>query len=151
MNMRPPIGSVTPHIICRDAAKMIEFYKAAFGAEEMFRLPDGKGKLMHASISINGHTVMMVDEFSEWKTLSPLTLGGSPALLHLMVEDVDGALDKAVAAGATLVMPATDMFWGDRYGMVEDPSGHRWSLSTPKENLTPDQIAENMKKAGPHE
>jgi PhnB protein len=150
MNMRPPIGSVTPHIICRDAAKMIDFYKAAFGATEMFRLPDGKGKLMHASISINGNTVMMVDEFPEWKTLSPLSLGGSPALLHLMVDDVDAALDKAVAAGATLVMPAADMFWGDRYGIVEDPSGHRWSMSTPKENLTPEQIAENMKKMGPH-
>ncbi len=149
MNMRPPIGSVTPHLVCRDAAKMIDFYKAAFGAEDMFRLPDGKGKLMHASISINGHTVMMVDEYPEWKTFSPLSLGGSPALLHLMVEDVDGALDKAVQAGATLVMPATDMFWGDRYGIVEDPSGHRWSMSTPQQDLTPEQIAENMRNMGP--
>ncbi len=149
MNMRPPIGSVTPHLVCRDAAKMIDFYKAAFGAEDVFRLPDGKGKLMHASISINGHTVMMVDEYPEWKTFSPLSLGGSPALLHLMVEDVDGALDKAVQAGATLVMPATDMFWGDRYGIVEDPSGHRWSMSTPQQDLTPEQIAENMRNMGP--
>lgn len=151
MTLRPQIGSLTPHIICRDAAKMIEFYKAAFGAEEMFRLPDPTGKLMHASIAIRGHVVMMVDEYPEWKNLSPLALGGSATLLHLMVEDADAAIAQAEKAGATVILPATDMFWGDRYGIVEDPSGHRWSISTPKEDLTPEQIQENMKKMEMHE
>jgi PhnB protein len=145
MTERPQIGSLTPHIICRGAAAAIDFYKAAFGAEEMARLPDGKGKLMHASVAINGNVVMMMDEYPEHQTLSPLTLGGTPAVLHLMVADVDAAIARAEKAGARVVMPATDMFWGDRYGQVEDPFGHRWSIATPKEDLTPDEIMEKLK------
>jgi PhnB protein len=146
MTARPAIGSLTPHIICRDCAAAIEFYKKAFGAEEMFRLPGKDGKLMHASIAINGNVVMMNDEFAECGALSPLTIGGTGTTLHLVVADADAALQRAVDAGARVIMPVAEQFWGDRYGLVEDPFGHRWSLATPVRQLTPQQIIDNMKK-----
>ena len=149
MTEQPQFNSVTPHLVCRDAASAIGFYAKAFGASEMMRLPDAQGKLMHAAIALNGSTVMLMDEYLDHGARSPTTLGGTGVVLHLMVPDVDAAFDKAVAAGATVVMPVADMFWGDRYGQVEDPFGHRWSLATPVTTLTPEEMMENLRKMEP--
>jgi PhnB protein len=146
MPERPQINSLSIHLICKNAADAIEFYKRAFGATEMMRLPDKDGLLMHAAVSINGSTVMLMDEYLDYGARSPKTLGGTPAIIHLMVPDADAAFDKAIAAGATPVMPVADMFWGDRYGQVEDPFGHRWSIATPVKQLTPEEIQENLRK-----
>lgn len=136
---------ITPHIVCRDAAKAIDFYRAAFGAEEIMRMPGPDGRLMHASIRINGAVVMMHDEFPEHGGLSPLSLGGTPVTIHLMVDDADAAAERAVAAGAAIVMPVEDQFWGDRYGVVKDPFGHHWSIATPSwPPKTPEEIAAAM-------
>ncbi|MCI0429225.1 MAG: VOC family protein [Rhodospirillales bacterium] len=131
---------VTPHLVCAGAADAIEFYKKAFGASEMIRLPGPDGKLMHACLSINGSSVMLVDESPEYGMLSPKALNGTPVTLHLIVEDVDAFVERAVTAGAAIVMPVADMFWGDRYGVVEDPFGHRWSVATPKRQMTEEEL-----------
>ena len=123
--------SLTPHIVCAGAADAIEFYKKAFGAEELIRIPGEDGNLMHAAISIDGSMLMLVDENKDWGIQSPLSLGGSPVTLHLNVPDADAAIERAVAAGATVVMAAHDAFWGDRYGLVKDPFGHSWSIAHP--------------------
>ena len=141
--------SITPHLVCADASKAIDFYKAAFGAVETSRLPGPSGKLMHAAVRIGDSTVMLVDEMPEWGTLGPIALRGSPVTMHLYVADVDAAVAKAVAAGATLKMPVTDMFWGDRYGQVDDPFGHHWSIATHLHDLTQAEMQEGMKKVGP--
>ena len=146
MTERPQIGSLTPHLVCRDAAAAIDFYKTAFGAEEMKRLPDKQGKLMHAAITLNGATVMLMDEYLDYGGTSPKQLGGTAVVLHLIVPDADAAFARAVAAGATVIMPVDDMFWGDRYGQVEDPFGHRWSIATPGKPLSLDEIKENLRK-----
>ncbi|MDO9005320.1 MAG: VOC family protein [Aquabacterium sp.] len=136
--------SLTPHLVCAGAAEAIEFYKKAFNATEMARLPGPDGKLMHAAVRIGDSVLMLVDEFPQWGTLGPLALKGSPVVLHLYVEDVDAQVKQAVAAGAKLTMPVTDMFWGDRYGQVEDPFGHKWSVATHTRDLTPEEIKAGM-------
>jgi uncharacterized glyoxalase superfamily protein PhnB len=123
--------SLTPHIVCAGAADAIEFYKKAFGAEELIRMPGEDGKLMHAAVSIGGAMLMLVDENKAWGLLSPLSLGGSPVTLHLNVPNADAAIERAAAPGATVAMPAHDAFWGDRYGQIRDPFGHSWSLAHP--------------------
>ncbi len=143
------LQTVTPHLVCAGAAEAIEFYKKAFGAEEIMRLPGAKGKLMHASIKIGDAMVMLVDELPEWGSLSPIALGGSPVTLHLYVADVDSFVERAVKAGAILRMPVEDMFWGDRYGIVEDPFGHKWSVATHKRDMSAAEIEEAMKKFMP--
>jgi len=146
--------TVTPHLVCAGAAKAIEFYKAAFGASEIDRLADPGGVLMHAAIRIGGSIVFLVDEMPEWGSLGPLARGGSSVTIHLYVADVDATFAKAVAAGCTVKMPVTDMFWGDRYGQVTDPFGHSWSLATHKRDLTQAEIEEGFKamaaKMGEH-
>ena len=123
--------TLTPHIVCAGAADAIEFYKAAFGAEELIRIPAENGKIMHAAIGIGGSMLMLVDENRDWGIQSPLTLGGTPVTLHLNVPDADAAIARAEAAGATVTMAAHDAFWGDRYGQVKDPFGHSWSIAHP--------------------
>ncbi len=127
----PPMSALAPHIVCDGAADAIEFYKAAFGAIEMMRMPGQDGKLIHAAITINGAVVMMVDEHPDMGIVGPKTLGGSPVTLHLSVANADHAIARAEKAGATVTMPAADMFWGDRYGQVKDPWGHNWSIAHP--------------------
>lgn len=134
--------TLTPHLICAGAADAIAFYTRAFNAREQFRLQAPNGKLMHACLTIGDSTLMLVDEMPEHGALGPKALKGTPVCLHLYVPDVDAAIEQAMAAGATVTMPAADMFWGDRYGQVEDPFGHRWSLATHQRDLTPEQIAE---------
>ena len=141
----PGMHTITPHLVCKDAAAAIEFYKEAFGAVEQMRLPGPDGKLMHAMVRIGDSMLMLVDEFPEMHVSGPQALGGSPVTIHLSVADADAAFRRATAAGATVRMPVTDMFWGARYGMVQDPSGHQWSIATQVRNLTPEQIVEAMK------
>ena len=121
--------SLTPHIVCDGAAEAIGFYERAFGAKELMRIDTPEGRIMHAAISINGATLMLVDEMKEMGALGPTALGGTPVTLHLNVTDADAAIARAQQAGAIVVMPAADMFWGDRYGQVRDPWGHMWSIA----------------------
>ncbi len=132
--------SVTPHLVCKGAADAIQFYAKAFGATELTKLPGSDGRLMHALIRIGDSPLMLVDEYPEHGSLGPLALKGSPVTLHLYVPDVDAAVAQAVAAGATITMPVADMFWGDRYGIVQDPFGHNWSLATHLRDLSPEEI-----------
>ena len=141
-----PISPLSPHIVVNGAREAIKFYERAFGAKEEMKLEGPDGKLMHACLSINGATLMLVDENPQWKALGPKTLGGSPVTLHLHVADVDKVTAQAVAAGATVVMPVADMFWGDRYGVLEDPFGHQWSIGTTKKVMTEAEIKEAAKQ-----
>lgn len=132
--------TVTPHLVCKGAADAIEYYKQAFGAVELCRLPGPQGKLIHAMIRIGDSAIMLVDEFPDWGSLGPKSLTGSPVTIHLYVEDVDTTIERAVAAGAKITMPVDDMFWGDRYGKVEDPFGHHWSIATHIRDASPEEI-----------
>lgn len=145
----PGIHTVTPHMVCAGAADAIEFYKKAFNAQEMFRLLDPEGKIMHASIKIGDSTVMLVDEYPEWGSLSPKSLNGSSVTLHLYVEDADSQFTQAVDAGCTVRMPLDDMFWGDRYGIVQDPFGHMWSIATHIRDVSPEEIQAAAAKGCP--
>ena len=140
--------SLTPHLICADAAGAIDFYRRAFGAVETMRLPAPGGKLMHAAVRIGDSTLMLVDEMPEWGALGPKALKGSPVTIHLSVENVEAVVAQAVAAGAKVTMPVADMFWGDRYGQLEDPYGHRWSVATHIRDLSPDEIQQAMAQMG---
>lgn len=139
---------MTQHLICAGAADAVEFYNKAFNAVEMMRLPGTKGRLMHACIRIGDSNVMSVDEMPEWGALSPKSLKGSPVTIHLAVENVDAFVAQAVAAGAKITMPIADMFWGDRYGKIEDPCGHQWSVATHMRDVTPDEMKQAMANMG---
>ncbi|HLE66140.1 MAG TPA: VOC family protein [Burkholderiales bacterium] len=139
--------TVTPHLICAGAADAIEFYKKAFGAVEMARLPGPDGKIMHAMIRIGDSAVMLVDENPEWGMLGPKALKGSSVAIHLYVEDADAFVARAVKAGAKVTMPLDDMFWGDRYGKLEDPFGHHWSVGTHVRDVTMDEMKQAMQNA----
>jgi uncharacterized glyoxalase superfamily protein PhnB len=139
--------TVTPHLVCAGAAEAIEFYKKAFGAVEMGRMPGPGGKLIHAMVKIGDSPVMLVDEFPEWGGTGPKTLKGTPVTIHLYVNDADTVFKSAVDAGATAKMPMADMFWGDRYGVVIDPFGHSWSIATHIKDMTPEEMAKAGKEA----
>jgi PhnB protein len=132
--------TLTPYLIVDDAARAIEFYKAAFGATEVMRMPGPGGRIGHAEVRIGDSPVMLADEFPEMGAKSRRTIGGSPVMLYLYVEDVDAVIARAVAAGAKLVRPVEDQFYGDRVGAVEDPSGLQWFVSTHKEDVPPDEL-----------
>jgi len=138
--------SVTPHLVCAGAAAAIDFYKQAFGAAEVGRLPMPDGRVAHAEIRIGDSRIMLADDFPEYGSHGPQTLKGTPVYIHLYVNDADAAWDQALAAGAKPVMPLADMFWGDRYGQVEDPFGHRWSIATHQREVTPEQMQIDMQK-----
>jgi PhnB protein len=121
---------LTPHIVCRDVAGAIEFYKRAFGADEMRVVRTPGGGIMHAALTIGGAMLFLADECPAFGSRSPQDLGGTPVTLHLHVPDCDAVFDRAVAAGCTVRMPLADMFWGDRYGVLQDPYGHAWSIAT---------------------
>jgi PhnB protein len=137
-------GSLTPGLAIRGAAAAIAFYVKAFGAKELSRMPGPDGKLMHAELKIGDRILMLGDESPEMGSPSPQTLGGSAVALMHYVKDVDAVFARAVAAGAKSLFPPADMFWGDRYGQVVDPFGHRWSIATHKADLTPKQMAKGM-------
>ena len=146
--MKIPQGmhSVTPHLVCAGAAKAIEFYKQAFGAEEGARLPGPDGRLMHATVKIGDSQVMLVDEMPEWGALGPKSLKGSPVTIHLYVDDVDAVVARAVKAGAKVTMPVADQFWGDRYGKLEDPFGHHWSVATHVRDVSMEEAQKAMRE-----
>jgi uncharacterized glyoxalase superfamily protein PhnB len=137
---------VTPHLICAGAADAIEFYKKAFNAVELSRIAGPNGKLMHGSIRIGDSTVMLVDEFPDYGSVGPKTLKGSAVVIHLYVEDADAFAAHSVAAGAKITMPVAEMFWGDRYGQLEDPFGHRWSVATHVRDVTPEEMQQAVAK-----
>lgn len=139
--------SATPHLVVHDGAKAIEFYKRAFGAEELCRMPgpDGKG-IMHAEVKIGDSIVMISEECPMGTTKAPRSLGGTSSSIYLYVDDVDALFARAIRAGGQEKMPLADQFWGDRAGRVLDPLGHEWMLATHKEDLTPEQMAERAKK-----
>ena len=139
--------TLTPHIVVQDGAKAIEFYKKAFGAKEEARHmgPDGKS-LMHARLKIGDSPLMLAGEFPPM-AVSPKSRGGTSVTLHLYVENADPVFERAVKAGCTVKMPLADQFWGDRYGVVEDPFGHMWAIATHKQDLTDEQLAANAKAA----
>ncbi len=140
--------SMTIHLNVRDAAKMIEFYKKAFGAKEITRFADPSGTtIMHAMLTIGDSQLMLNDEFPPMQCFSPLAYEGTGTSIYHYVENVDEVFDRAVKAGATVVMPVQDMFWGDRYGLVKDPSGHLWELATHKEDLSPAEMAKRGEEA----
>ena len=136
--------TATPSIVVSDSKEAIEFYKKAFGANEIYQMPTPDGKTMHAMVQIGDSFVMMSDEFPNMGCKSPATLGGTGVTLHLYVEDADKIFNQAVEAGATVTMPIMDAFWGDRFGTIIDPFGHSWAIATHQKDLSP----EEMKKAG---
>ena len=138
---------VTPHLTVRGAAKAIDFYKKAFGAVENQRAPGPDGKILHATLQIGDSRIFLNDEFPDMGALSPQAFKGTAVTLHLFVPDADQQFQQALAAGAEVVMPLADQFWGDRYGVVKDPFGHHWSIGMHKEDLSPEQVQERMAKA----
>lgn len=139
--------TVTPYLVIKDAEKALEFYKKAFAAKEILRMPGPDGKIMHGEMQIGDSRVMFAEENPQWGSQGPQTLGGSPVTIFLYVPDVDATFKQAVAAGAKEAMPVADMFWGDRYGKLVDPFGHKWDVATHKEDVAPAEMQERMKKA----
>jgi uncharacterized glyoxalase superfamily protein PhnB len=133
--------TITPHLVVRDAARAIAFYCRAFGAAELYRnlAPDGKA-IMHAELMLGDSRFLLHDEFPEQGLLSPLAYLGTAVTLHLYVDDVDAVFAAAVQAGAEVLMPLEDCFWGDRYGILRDPFGHRWSVATRLKDLSPNEL-----------
>ena len=150
MSVKPiPDGyhSITPFLTVRDAARAIEFYKQAFGAVERGVMKGPDGKVMHAELKIGDSLIMLSDEFPEFGALSPESIGGSAMGLHIYVDGVDAAFDRAVKAGARVEMPVMDQFWGDRYGKLTDPFGHKWSIATHTKDLSMDEMKHGMDDA----
>jgi uncharacterized glyoxalase superfamily protein PhnB len=141
-NASTPAGyhTVTPAIVVRDAARAIEFYRRAFGAEERERMTGPDGTVVHAEIRIGDSIVMLGEESEQWGTRSPLSTTGNPGSLHIYVADADAAFARALEAGATVKHPLENAFWGDRYGKVTDPFGHEWGIATRVKELSPEEI-----------
>jgi uncharacterized glyoxalase superfamily protein PhnB len=143
--------NLIPHLVCSPCTEAIEFYKRAFGAEEVVRMPAPDGRrIMHAQLRIGNSFVFLVDDFPEFcggKSESPTALKGTPVTIHRYVPNCDAAIKRAQDAGATVLMPAGDMFWGDRYGVVTDPYGHKWSIATHIKDLTPEETKSAMNEA----
>src|SRR6266446_525700 len=137
--------TATPYLIIRGAAEAIEFYKKAFGATELFRFPTPDGKIGHAEIKIGDSPIMLADEYPDMGYKGPQSLGGSPVSIMIYVEDVDSVFNQAVVAGATVKEALQDKFYGDRLGTLVDPFGHRWHVSTHKEDVSPEEMQERMK------
>lgn len=138
---------ITPYLVVAGAAKAIDFYGRAFGAQERFRMPSADGSVMHAEFQIGDSIVMIADENPMMGSKSPEALGGSPQNLLIYVEDVDSVFQKALDEGASVVMPVADMFWGDRYGKLKDPFGHEWSIATHIEDVPPEEMGERAAAA----
>ncbi len=143
----PGFHTLTPHLVVRNAEQALEFYKNAFGAEVLHvaHMPDGK--VMHASLRIGDSMLMLNDEFPDYGTLSPLSTGGSAVTIHIYTENVDAAFNRALSAGAQVKMPLADQFWGDRYGVVADPFGHKWSLGAHIKDMSPEEMQREQDRA----
>jgi|SRR6185503_2507847 PhnB protein len=132
--------TVTPYLITKGAGNALDFYKKAFGATELMRMPTPDGKVMHAEIQIGNSRIMLADECPEMDARSPQALGGSPVTLLLYVEDVDSFYKKAISAGGKEVRPVKDQFYGDRSGSLTDPFGHTWHIATHVEDVPPAEL-----------
>lgn len=137
--------NVTPYLTCEGADKALDFYTKAFAAVEVSRMHGPDGKVMHAEMRIGNGMVMLSDDYPNFNSLGPQALKGTPVGVHLYVDNADATWERAIAAGCTVLMPLADAFWGDRFGMLVDPFGHRWSIATHLKDLTPEQIEEGMK------
>lgn len=135
--------SITPVLIVKNGDEAIEFYKNGFGVEERCRMKAPDGRVAHAELRLGDSVFMLSDEYPEMKCHSPKTIGGSPVSMYVYVDDVDSIFNKAISAGAKVLDPVKDQFWGDRHGRLEDPFGHLWSIATHKKDLS----EEEMKKA----
>jgi PhnB protein len=142
--------TATPYLIVRGAAKALEFYTAAFGATELYRLPMPDGKIGHAELRIGNSQLMLADEMPEMNIRGPQSFGGTPVGILLYVEDCDAMFARAVQAGATVDRPLADQFYGDRSGTVIDPFGHQWTLATHQEDVSPQEMAERMARMPAH-
>jgi len=143
-----PQAPLTPYLCIRGAAKAIDFYKRAFGAEELFRMEDPQsGKVGHAELLISGARIMVCDEYPEMNARSPDAYGGTPVTLHLYVQDVDSFTQRAVGQGLTVDRRVEDMFYGDRGGKFIDPFGHVWWIASHKEDLSPEELRTRAQKA----
>jgi PhnB protein len=140
-------STLTIHLAVADAAKAIEFYKRAFGAKELVKMPMPDGKIGHAELGIGDSRIMLADPMPFSTAKPPQQLGGTSASVFAYVEDVDEFVEKAVDAGATVTQEVEDQFWGDRFGVISDPFGHVWSIATHVEDLTPEEIDERSKAA----
>ena len=138
--------TITPHLVCAGASDAIAWYTKVFAARELARLPGPDGKLMHALIMIGDSPVMLVDEMPEWGVLGPLTLKGSPVTIHQYVEDADAVFQRAIDNGAKSLMAMSDTFWGDRYGVLQDPYGHKWSVGTHVRDVSQAEMQQAMQK-----
>jgi PhnB protein len=136
--------AVTPALVVNGAARSIEFYETAFGAKERMRMTEPGGKIVHAEMTIGDAVFMVKDEFPEWGDLGPKSPGDSPVRIALYVEHVDEVAARAVAAGAKILIPVEDQFYGDRSGRLQDPFGHVWIISTHKEDVSPDEMQRRM-------
>ena len=147
MKSNPPgYHTVTPALAVKGGTQAIEFYKKAFGAEERMRFPGPDGKtLMHAEFTIGDSPIMLCDEQPHMKCLGPQSYGGTTVSLYVYVADVDKSFDRAVSAGAKVLMPVAVMFWGDRIGKVADPFGHEWTLATHKEDISDAEMQKRSK------
>ena len=139
--------TVNPYLAVDDAAEAIEYYKKAFGAKERVRMETPDGKIGHAELEIGDSLVMLSDPFPQASTRPPKELGGTSVSVFMYVEDVDAVVKQAVDAGATVAMEVADQFWGDRFGSVQDPFGHSWSIATHVEDVPPEEIVERGKAA----
>lgn len=138
---------MAPHLVVKGASRAIEFYVKAFGAIELYRLSEPSGKVGHAELEINGGRFMLADEYPDFGALSPVTLGGTPISIHLYVPDVDQWVERAVAAGASVLRPLRDEFYGDRVAMLACPFGHKWHVATRKEEMATEEMQRRMDKA----
>jgi PhnB protein len=138
--------SVTPSLVIRNAAGALDFYKKAFDAKEVYCLATPEGKVLHAEMQIGDSRIMMSDEFPEWQSFAPQSIGGTPATLLIYVDDVDAAYQQALGAGASKMSEPADQFWGDRMAGLYDPYGHRWSLATHIEDVTPEEVGRRAEK-----
>jgi len=138
--------TITPALTVKDGGQAIEFYKRALGAEEIMQIPGPDGRLMHAEMKIGDSRFMLGEEMADQGCRAPASVGAVSSSLYIYVQDVDKAFRRAVEGGAKALMPPTDMFWGDRFGQVEDPSGHRWGLATHKEDPSPEEMARRQKE-----
>lgn len=136
--------AITPYLCIKGAADAVEFYKKAFGAREVMRMVRPDGRLGHTELQLGDSRVMLADEFPEMGFRSPQALGGSPVTIHLYVEDVDAMARQAVDAGAKVLRPVQDQFYGDRSGQFEDPFGHKWSFATHKEDVPPEEMRKRV-------
>ena len=144
----PGFHTLTPHLVIKGAGAALDWYKKAFNAEEVMRMPGPDGaSVMHAEVKIGDSLLMLADEFPGMDTHAPETLKGTTVSIMLYVTDVDKVFNQAVAAGGKPVLPPTDMFWGDRYGKLTDPFGHSWALATHKEDVPPEEMAKRAAAA----